>query len=656
MELDLSTLDWTLIGWVPHAWAWLSDGQQDMRRHQVTPEIPARLPGSVQDDLRRAGLIPDWNVGTNARLCEWVEHRHWEYRTRVEVPIEWQGRRIILQGEGLDYEGFVLVDGVPVDTFHGMHVPHELDLTGHLTPGCAHQLSLVFTEAPHEQGQIGYTSRSQYLKARYPYGWDWCPRLVPLGVWDTLRLVPMGDVRIYGCLAYATYNTAAGCGSLAFRLDINTVESATLQARVILCDGDRVLIEEVLPCVYGVGRSETTLAPLGPIPVEPWWPNGMGERKLYRVSLQLETRGGQPVDAWSGCVGFKQVRWLPCEGAPANADPWICEVNGRSVFLRGINWTPVRMTYGSVTRDMYAKRLRLYADMGLNVLRVWGGATLERQDFYELCDELGLMVWQEFPLSSSGIDNTPPHAPAVLAELGEIASSYIWRRGGHASLLLWSGGNELFVSNGEQKPVDETDPCIAVLAGVSARLAPNVRFVPTSPSGATVWFDPAKAGMGLHHDVHGPWETPKDMGAWRAYWDGHDALLVSEVGVPSCSSVELLQRYAGEHAPWPPNADNPYWLYRAPWWIAWDDLAVLHGFDAAREELTRWVEVTQQLQAEALAYLAASCKQRFPRCGGVIFWMGHDCFPCPSNNSLVDYDGEPKPVVGVLRRIFREES
>jgi len=657
VRIDLSSQTWTLRGWAPNVWEWTAGAEGiDSTRHQATPVVPAVVPGAVQEDLFRAGLLPDWNVGLNAPLCEWVEHRHWEYRCQVSIPADWRGRRLILHAEGLDYAGYLLVDGAIVDQFCGMMRPHEFDLTDHLTPGGQHRLSIVFTEAPHEQGQIGRTSRSRYFKARFAYGWDWCPRLVPLGIWDDLYLMAAPEPRLLDCLPYPTYEPADGLGGLAVRLHVQASRAMRASCRVKLRRAGETVYEDVVTCAFGRGETETLVELPDRFPVEAWWPNGLGAQPLYALDVALLDADGAQVDVWQGRVGFRQVEWLPCEGAPANAEPWLCRVNGLPLFLQGVNWTPVRMTYGSVTRELYAQRLNTYADMGLNILRVWGGAMLEKAAFYDLCDELGIMVWQEFPLSSSGIDNEPPHAPEALDELRRIATSYLWRRGGHASCVVWSGGNELFRQDEHgATPVDKTDPAIAVMAGVAERLGRNQRFVVTSPSGPSMWFDPAQAGQGLHHDIHGPWRMPTSMDEWRRYWDAHDALLVSEIGVPSCSRVELLQACAGDLDLWPPNDDNPFWLYRTPWWNTWE-LAEPHGFDAERPELERWVALTQELQAEAMAYVAASCKRRFPRCGGVIFWMGHDCYVCPANNSVIEYDGAPKPAVAALKRVFRGEA
>jgi beta-mannosidase len=128
---------------------------------------------------------------------------------------------------------------------------------------------------------------------------------------------------------------------------------------------------------------------------------------------------------------------------------------------------------------------------------------------------------------------------------------------------------------------------------------------------------------------------------------------VSEVGVPACSSAQLLRHYAGGETLWPPPLGNPLWRYRQPWWNLWERLAQPGGFDPAHEELERFAAVIQREQAEALAYMARSCKRRFPRCGGVMVWMGHDCFRCPSNNSIVEHDGRPKLALASLARVFR---
>ena len=187
-SFDLSQLDWTVEGWRPFMWRM---GRSREAGHAIKPDVPAvpaQVPGSVQRALRDAGILPDWNVGVNSRLCEWVEHRHWIYETRMPAGAVPPGEEAWLVAEGLDHSGWILVDDQEVARFQGSLVPHRIALGAALSDGNPHYLDIVFEEPPREQGQAGYTSRSRHFKSRYNYSWDWCPRLVPVGVWDGVRI------------------------------------------------------------------------------------------------------------------------------------------------------------------------------------------------------------------------------------------------------------------------------------------------------------------------------------------------------------------------------------------------------------------------------------------------------------------------------------
>jgi beta-mannosidase len=391
--------------------------------------------------------------------------------------------------------------------------------------------------------------------------------------------------------------------------------------------------------------------------VRPWHPNGNGEQRLYTVHVRLLDRDGAALDQETRRTGFRTIRWKPCAGAPADAEPWRCEVNGVDTFLQGVNWVPPRAVYADVTEDDYRARLELYRDTGCNVLRVNGVGVLERESFYALCDELGIMVWQEFPLSSSGLDNWPPETADAIRDLRAIAAGFITRRRHHPSLLLWSGGNELQGTLdggkvGMGKPVDYRHPLIAALREVAHELDPTRRFIATSPTGPRAGAAPEDFGKGLHHDVHGPWNWSGPLQGWFDYWDGADALFYSEVGMPGAAPADLIRRYGGEMA-LPGDASNPFWTHTFGWWIQWPDYLEAGG-DA--QDLEAYVAWSQARQAEALAYAARACKRRFPDCGGFIIWMGHDCYPCPVNTAAVDFRGRPKPAMIALGEVFRGKA
>jgi beta-mannosidase len=223
------------------------------------------------------------------------------------------------------------------------------------------------------------------------------------------------------------------------------------------------------------------------------------------------------------------------------------------------------------------------------------------------------------------------------------------------SLLLWCGGNELQALPGDKRPLAEaTAPLLAALAQVVAERDPGRRFVPTSPSGPRFESRAEENGQNLHWDVHGPWTASGALDeAWSRYWQADDALFRSEVGAPSASPAAMIRRYAGAAPPFPARRDNALWR-RTSWWIEWEQFAAEH----AREprDLDEYVQWSQLRQARALAIAARACKDRFPRCGGFIVWMGHDAFPVTANTSIVDFAGRMKPAAIVLSTIFHEPT
>ncbi|MCP4644588.1 MAG: hypothetical protein GY851_29360, partial [bacterium] len=186
--IDLGDLSWTLTGWRPYVWKCSKSMETGVDLGCDVGPIPAKAPGSVQQMLLDAGIVEDWHKGVNSRSCEWIEHRHWYFETILPAGFVPQGERVCLDAKGLDYSGWILVDGLQVAEFAGALVPHRFDLTSCMADGAEHRLGIMFDEPPAEQGQFGYTSRSKHFKSRYNYSWDWCPRVVPVGAWDSLEL------------------------------------------------------------------------------------------------------------------------------------------------------------------------------------------------------------------------------------------------------------------------------------------------------------------------------------------------------------------------------------------------------------------------------------------------------------------------------------
>jgi beta-mannosidase len=639
--LDLSHSSWSLTGWRPFAWKLRKSAETGGFLLPDHGPYPARLPGSVQENLRRDGAIPDWHVGHNSLAIEWVEHRQWMFTTRVRLEPE-PGEEVDFCADCLDHSGWLMLDGAIVGEFHGAQLPVRLSL-GVLAPG-EHELSLVFDLPPEGQGQLGYTSRAREMKPRYSYSWDWCVRVVPIGAAGKLRLERRRGTPLVRPKITTRLDAALARGAVLLRTEGDATFRATLR------DGASVVAAGE---VQGCGRIE--LAVNSP---KVWWPNALGAQPLYQLTVGA-LRDGTVQEEWTTDVGFKHIEWRACEGAPVDAFPWLCVVNGRPIFLQGVNWTPVRMGYQDVTCEETERLVGIYRDLGCNLLRVWGGGYLESEEFYAACDRAGLLVWQEFPLSSSGLDSNPPEDDAFIAQITRTARHYFHARQHHACLLQWCGGNELQIEvpwkDGQRRdPLTLRHRTLAALHALVAEEDPDHRFLPTSPYGPRFHSTREEFGLGLHHEVHGPWglDAFPHPGAWEAYWTDDDALFRGETGVAGASRAELIWKYSGGEATWPP--DSPYWRHASGWWTQWDRLHDRFIDVKPADALSEFTEYTRREQAEKLAFAIRAKKAQFPRCGGFLIWMGHDAFPCVANTSIVEFDHALKPAAHAAAEVFHQ--
>jgi beta-mannosidase len=641
-RIDLNGNDWVVEGYV--------ENEIYMPWHRTdlsfpTPYIskfPARVPGAIHQDLLEQGMIPDWNIGFNSCASEWINNRNWLYRKMITIPSAWAGQTIFLVAEGLDHSGIIYLNDKYVSHFKGSLKQHRIDLTPFVTPGQSYELQIGFDVAPPVYGYRGYTSKIREIKPRYGYIWDWCPRLVNVGIWDDIYLEAKGSARLEDVIVYGDLAEDNQTGLVNLRGKAKSVQGP-LTLRMNLCDANAVT------CLRHETKVQEEFCLNLSIPdVNIWWPNEWGDQPIYWIYIELIDAKGTLVDSVNKPLAFRRIRWLQNENAPINAIPYTCEINGKKIFLKGINWVPLSPFYGLVQKDDYKYRLRQYTAMHLNILRVWGGGPIEKESFFDLCDQMGLLVWQEFPLSSSLYDNWPPEDSETIEELAKIAENYILRRAHHPSLAIWCGGNELQGSLdgknfGEGKPVDLTHPCIRRLGEIVHQLDPSRLFLPSSASGPSSVGKQENFGKGIHHDVHGPWEVPfrKDL---TEYWNADDSLFRSEVGIPGMTCMHNMLTCAGKENYWPGNKENNYWLHRASCWLPETQLSREFGPWSITDtsELDLMIRCSQFVQADSYRYIIEACRRRAFELSGVLLWMGHDMIHVPSNNSVIEHDGLPK--------------
>ncbi|HDR50276.1 MAG TPA: hypothetical protein ENN90_01455 [Mariniphaga anaerophila] len=647
---NLGQLEWSLWGYRPHVWKMNFDFNQLSGTWAEYQNIPFKVPGSVQQALKNQEIIPDWNVGLNFTLLEWIENRHWIIAAKI--PDDWisQNANCILHCKGLDHQGILFINGREAGRFNNAFIPYSFDISDFLKEK-NNTLAFVFECPPNYLGQIGYTSQITEWKPRFYYGWDWVPRIVQIGIWDELLL----QTKAQNILSQVRVNTNAAKekeeGELSVLVEGAETAGAAF-AKISLNDAEgKIVFEDSVSSREisdGITREK--------LKIKRWFPNGWGEQHLYHLKLTFFGKNGKMQYQEEKKIGFKHVEWLPNKGSPENADRWICSINNQPLFIQGVNWTPLRPNFADLKKNDYEKILTIYKNLGINAIRIWGGGFAEKSWLYERCDELGILIWQDFPLSSSGLDNYPPDDAETIAEFSKIARHYVNRLKHHVSLLLWCGGNELY-EKGDVKPVDHTHPLIATLEKIVKENDPHRRFVPGSPSGPSIYASPDNFGKGVHWDTHGPWKLPfgenKTMDEVAEFWKNNDSFFFSEVGVPGAMRASLIKKYSGDYQPLPASLNNPLWR-TVNWWNEWDEyLTATKENERTLEKYVRW---SQNRQTEGLSVALKTSKEKFPACGGFLIWMGHDCFPCPVNTAIIDFEGNSKPAAEQLSKIWRNNS
>jgi beta-mannosidase len=284
---------------------------------------------------------------------------------------------------------------------------------------------------------------------------------------------------------------------------------------------------------------------------------------------------------------------------------------------------------------------------------VWGGGLIETTEFYEACDRLGLLVWQEFVQSSSGLESVPAQDEEFVTFMAEEARSIVPRRRRHPSLALWCGGNELATheEGRDDVPLDDSHPVLGALREVVRELDPGRGWLPTSPSGPRFLnrLDLIEAEPEGQHDVHGPWEH-QGLRAHYALYDGGTSMLHSEFGVEGMTNCGAHEELIDEEHRWPADRSNPVYEHLGAWWN--NAPLVQECFGGRIVDVETMRRASQWLQYDGLRY-AVEANMRRERSVGVLPWQFNESFPNAWCTAAVDWHGEPKPAYWGVARAYR---
>ncbi len=607
------------------------------------PWLPARVPGCVHTDLLRAGRIPDPFVGTNELQVQWIEERDWEYRARFEVPATLRDEdEIDLVADGLDTVATVTLNGQAIASTDNMFVAHRWPVKRRLRRG-SNELVIRFASARryiearrrwHAPKEINdpVGGCTVIRKQQCQFGWDWGPRLVTAGIWRDLRLEGWSGNRLEG-VRVTQIHRADRTVLLTLDPEFSRPErGAVCRWRISL---DRVTVAE------GIG---TTIELRHP---QLWWPAGQGAQPLYQLEVDVSTARGEGIGRWMRRIGLRTI--MLDRGADRWGRRFRFVVNGRPLFAKGANWIPAHSFVAGLGRADYARDLRAAVEANMNMVRVWGGGIYESEDFYDLCDELGLLVWQDFMFACT----LYPGTRAFLASVRAEAEHQVRRLRHRASLALWVGNNEIWSINAHLAEGPGFARWRRAYAALFDGVLPAV--VAAHGAGGTYWpGSPWREGPATDHAAG---ERRGDTHYWDVWHARHPVKdyerwafrFVSEFGMQSYSSPATNATFC------PPEDGNVFGPVmenhqknRAGNQIILDYVSRRYRFPKSQDDL---IYLSQLNQAHCMQVGVEHYRRLMPRCMGALYWQLNDCWPVASWSSI-EFTGRWKALHHVARRFF----
>ena len=601
--------------------------------------LPATVPGCVHTDLIAAGKIPDPFYGTHELDLQWIEERDWEFRSEFTVSTaQLREDRIELCADGLDTVATVTLNGKKIATTENMFISHRWEVKRHLRVG-KNELVVRFRSAmdyirktrdftPPQACNDPVGGCVRIRKEQCQFGWDWGPRFVTAGIWRDLRLEAGPAARLSHLRVTQHHDHKNGKISVTLNPEYHGPANGVTHW-VTLSLGGRALVE----------TSALSFAVPDP---QLWWPAGQGEQPLYDLTVSARDSAGHELGTISKRVG---LRTIILDRQPDEwGESFRFVVNGRPIFIKGANWIPAHSFVTSLDRAAYERDLSSAVLAHMNCMRVWGGGIYESEDFYDLCDELGLLVWQDFLF---GCDLYPSD-PAFLASVRVEAEQNVARLHHRACLMLWCGNNELVQINGAAL---RSDP--ALKAGYEALFHELLPAVVAAHDGVTPYW-PSSEWRGTFENGHELGEKSGDTHFWDV-WHSRKPVkdyekwafrFCSEFGMQSYSSPQTNLTFAPADANVFDAVMENHQKNRGGNQVILDYVSRRYRYPKSQDAL---IYLSQLNQAYCMQTGVEHYRRLAPRCMGAIYWQLNDCWPVASWSSI-EYTGRWKALHYAARR------
>lgn len=605
-----------------------------------TAWLDAQVPGTVYTDLLRNGRIDDpfWKDNED-RICALME-KDYEYQCRFTLlPGMLDNQRVVLHFDGLDTLADIYVNQIHAGKAFNMHRIWEFDVKDILHEG-ENEMRIIFrsplkyiAEAYKKYGNIGnddtYEGFMHLRKAHYMFGWDWGAHLPDAGIFRQVSLLGIREARIDSVYIQQSHTEGRVC--LSFQVEPQWSEF-TYTVRITEPGGR----------TWTLDNSPKELVIESP---KLWWVNNLGGQPLYDVQVTLFYQG-KVLDVWEKKIGLRQVTMH------REKDKWgesfAHELNGRCIFAMGADYIPEDHLLGRTGREKTRKLLEACREANFNVIRVWGGGCYPEDWFYDLCDEMGFLVWQDFMFACSVYELTPEFEANIRREFADN----IKRIRHHASLGLWCGNNEMEMFVDERcwvtKPSEVRDYLFMyerIIPEVLAKYDPQTFYWPASPSSGGSFDNPNDPDRG---DVHywKVWHGNRPFSEYRKHFFRY----ASEFGFQAFPFKKTLEQITDD-----PDDFNIFSYvmekHQRNYGANGKIMNYLQQTYRYPTEFTTLLYASQLLQADAIRYGVEHFRRNRGRCMGAVYWQLNDCWPVVSWSSI-DYGGRWKALHYYAKRFF----
>ena len=609
--------------------------------------IPAIVPGTVHTDLLAAKLIPDPYLDVNEIALDWIGRSTWRYATEFEWTDDGKTHHELIF-EGLDTVAEIRLNGKRVGSTRNMHRSYRFDIAALLIAGL-NRLEIDFLPVEDYGAEVREALGSAAdIPANYPgawpfvrkmacnFGWDWGPTLVTAGIWKAVTLESWAGARLGDIRPQVTLE--GGLGRVIADIEVGGAQEDCKLSLTLSVAG----VETTF--AVQTGGQATRIA----VEVEDpkiWWPHGLGDQPLYALEIALKDEAGVILDRWSRKTGFRSVRLDT--SADEHGSAFTIIVNDVPIFVRGANWIPDDCFLPRVTTERYAARIAQARDANINLLRVWGGGIYETQAFYETCDALGVLVWQDFLFACSAYPEDEPVRGEVEAEARENVARLM----PHPSLVLWNGNNENiwgYFDWGWQDVLGNRPwgggYYLDLLPRIVADIDPTRPYWAGSPYSGSMDLAPNLPNHGCMHI----WDVWNEVG-YETYRD-YIPRFCSEFG---WQAPPALATIAGSVRDRVPASDSPGVLHHQKATLGNDKLLRgLEGRFPPPKTFEDWHFVTQLNQARAIQLGIEHMRSHRPVTMGAIVWQLNDCWPVTSW-AAIDGAGRKKPLWHALKSAYQ---